>query len=314
MIFCGLRVLGADAQAGALGRCVRGCRRRRGRRRAGPPGRRTRSPRHRASGRRGRSARGSSRSWSGLKPAFCPSRRGVAASLVRGPGRAARARRVRLRRRREEEVERVLGAVVERLAGLGGNAFERVAAFAEHVRAALALGVIGEHQVTALGQCLGGEPVELSGAWTDPFVITMPGRLAGPAAGRPDVTRERRAVARGEEHRPRDSVTARLPVVEPHVAGAAVAVLAHRFTGLRSGSAASFAISSAICSAPRVTSAARYWTVPCSCRKRSLIFEKLRSSSAVEKAGAAAGAISAPSTEAATASETTAASLVTTAI
>ena len=50
----------------------------------------------------------------------------------------------------------------------------------------------------------------------------MPGRFDGPGLGRPHAARDRCAVARREEHRLHDAVALRLPVVEAHVAGAAV--------------------------------------------------------------------------------------------
>ena len=52
--------------------------------------------------------------------------------------------------------------------------------------------------------------------------MTMPGRFDGPGLRRPHVAGDRRAAARGEEHRLHDAVALGLPVVEAHVAGAAV--------------------------------------------------------------------------------------------
>ena len=52
--------------------------------------------------------------------------------------------------------------------------------------------------------------------------MTMPGRFAGPDLRRPHVAGDRRAAARGEEHRLHDAVALGLPVVQAHVAGAAV--------------------------------------------------------------------------------------------
>ncbi len=81
---------------------------------------------------------------------------GVEATLVlgrmAGGGSAARSRRVRRARLGEQEVKRVLGAVEERLAGLGGKALGHIWSLAVRVGATLALDVVGEHDVAVLGE------------------------------------------------------------------------------------------------------------------------------------------------------------------
>jgi hypothetical protein len=63
---------------------------------------------------------------------------------------------------REEEVQRVLGAVVERApVGLGRHTLVAVGSLAVGVALPLALGVEGEHDVAVFGHRLGGVPVHL---------------------------------------------------------------------------------------------------------------------------------------------------------
>src|SRR5581483_2642196 len=141
---------------------------------------------------------------------------------VIGPGRAARARLVRMRRRGEQEVQAVLGPVVEGLPGLGGHALHPVRAGAEGVGAALALDVVGQDDVAVLGQRRGQPPVErlrrLHGARGDDH------RRAArrPLARRPDVAGDRGPVAGRVEHRPPDAESLPRPAVEAQVAGALV--------------------------------------------------------------------------------------------
>src|SRR5204862_4489096 len=77
--------------------------------------------------------------------------RGDAPVLLRRVARsglAAGTRLVRMLRVREEEVDRVLGAVEERPAvGLRGSALERIAALSEDVGLALALRIEGHHHI-----------------------------------------------------------------------------------------------------------------------------------------------------------------------
>ncbi len=134
---------------------------------------------------------------------------------------AGEARAVGVGRRRKQEVERVLGAVVEGLAALGGDALLLVDALAEGVGAALTLDVVGEDHVTVLGQRRGEAPVEglgcLHGAGRD-HDPRPPRRTL---AGSPDVARDRRPAAGREQDR-RDGAVLLAPVIEADVAGALV--------------------------------------------------------------------------------------------
>src|SRR5205814_7949011 len=117
---------------------------------------------------------------------------------VARPGRARRAREVWARRLREEEVERILRAVVERLAGLRRDAVEPVGALPVGVRPALPLRVPGHHDVAGAREVRGGVPVELLGR-LDRAVGDHDARAALRAGvARPNVARERGAVAGGE--------------------------------------------------------------------------------------------------------------------
>jgi len=137
-------------------------------------------------------------------------------------GGAAPAGRVRPQRRGVEEVDRVLRTVVEGSPRLGGNALAAVGALAVGVGEALPLGIGGEDDVAALGQRLGGEPVELLGRLHRPVGDDDARTLLGPGAGHPHVPGDRRAVARGPLHGLDDAVAVLLPVVEADVPGAAV--------------------------------------------------------------------------------------------
>ena len=142
---------------------------------------------------------------------------------VAGPAAAARHRLVRVLRRRQQEVDRVLGAVVERApVGLRGDALALVGRLAERVALALALGVERQHDVAVLGQRLRGVPVHLLVGLDRAVGDHDPGALGGAGNGGPDVPGERRAVARGEQDRAHDPVAVGAPVVEPDVARAAV--------------------------------------------------------------------------------------------
>ena len=138
---------------------------------------------------------------------------GVAAALLR---------HVRVLGVREEEVERVLGAVVEGLAGLRGHSLLPVRPGAEGVRAALALDVVGEDDVAVLGESRRQAPVErlrrLHRAGGDDDA--RPRRRA--RSRRPNGARERRAVARREQDGVHEAVALLLPVVEADVARALV--------------------------------------------------------------------------------------------
>ena len=128
-----------------------------------------------------------------------------------------------LLRVREEEVERVLGAVVER-AGRPARATPRPrpAPAPNVVRAALALDVVGEDDVAVLGERRRQAPVErlrrLHRAGGDDDA--RPRRRAG--SRRPNGARERRAVARREQDGVHEAVALLLPVVEADVARAPV--------------------------------------------------------------------------------------------
>ena len=146
---------------------------------------------------------------------------GQVPGLVARARGAARPRHVRGLRRGEEEVERVLGAVDEVRRLLRGHALAVVGALAEGVGAALALDVVGEHDVAALGQERGEPPVERLGRLHGAGGEHDRGPLRRACLERPDVARERRPAAAGEEHRLDDRAGhGLLPVVEADVAGA----------------------------------------------------------------------------------------------
>ena len=85
----------------------------------------------------------------------------------------------------DHEVRVLLGGharAAEVLTGAGGakglqngSAFDLVVLVRERLAGALALHVVGEHHVAALGQVLGEPPVHPLEPWTDPVVITTPG-------------------------------------------------------------------------------------------------------------------------------------------
>src|SRR5204862_3423917 len=109
---------------------------------------------------------------------------------------AARHRLVRVLRRGEEEVDRVLGAVEEWTAvGLRGRSLVLVGRLALLVRLPLALGVRGEHDVARLRERLGSEPVEPFGGLERAVGDDDAGSLRGTCSRRPHVAGDRRAGA-----------------------------------------------------------------------------------------------------------------------
>ncbi len=135
--------------------------------------------------------------------------------------RPARPGAERLGRRGQQEVDGVLGPVVEGVArGLGREALVAVGALAVGVRQPLHLGVEGDHDVAGLGQRLGGVPVQLLGG-LDRAVGDHDGRALARAGARgPHAAGHRGAVARGPQHALHQPVAAGLPLVQADVARA----------------------------------------------------------------------------------------------
>ncbi len=128
-----------------------------------------------------------------------------------------------MRRGRQEEVDRVFGAVVERRPrGLRRDAFVLVGGLPEGVRLPLPLRIEGQHHVARLGQRLGGVPVHVLVGLDRAVRDHDPGSLRRPGGRRPHVARDRGAVAGGEQDRADNAVAVLRPVVQADVAGAAV--------------------------------------------------------------------------------------------
>ena len=157
--------------------------------------------------------------------------RGVAAlghpALLLGAVARAAPARPRAERRvggGEEEVERVLRPVVERVArDLRVHALVGVLALADVVRAPLALRVGGDDDVARLRERLRRPPVHLLGRLDRAVRDDDRRALGGAGLRRPDVAGDRRPVARGEEDGRDEAAAALLEVVEAHVARAALA-------------------------------------------------------------------------------------------
>ena len=147
-------------------------------------------------------------------------------ALLGGVARArftARDGRVGVLGRGEQEVDRVLGAVVEgATVALRGHALFFVGSLPERVALALALRVEREHDIAGLGQRLGLVPVELFVGLHRAVGDHDAGTFLGAGDGRPHATGQRRTVARGEQDGLGDAVVVGDPVVQADVAGTPV--------------------------------------------------------------------------------------------